>query len=106
MQSTNPHPEEPDLSYICGTYIVECDEFPGIYKFMQYLDKLRYCEYSDTAQDWFTFHNDIIQSHWVIFVSCLPKDMDRLRYVANRMRYDISVIDNSSDEADDLLPFI
>ena len=99
------YPEEPDLSYICKTYMVVCDEYPGVYEFLKFLDKLQYAECSEYPQDWFTIKNGIIQSHWIVFVSCLPKDMDRLSYIRKYLGYDISIIDSTKEESDDYLPF-
>lgn len=97
------HPNN-DYGVICGDYMVCCDEYPGIYQFMSFLKNLIGCDYSDAPQDWFRMRNGMIQSHWVIFVSCLPKDMLRLRHVANHMKYDIEIIDD--DDLDDLIPFV
>lgn len=88
----------------CRDYVVECDDYAGIYLFMSYLKNLHGCDYSDAPQDWYRMKNGIIQSHWIIFVSCIPRDMLRMRHVANRFdKYDISIIED--DDIDDMIPF-
>ena len=102
-----PPPREPDLRDlwpILEDYIVTCDEYPGVYRFMDFLKHLRYCDYSGPT-DWFNFKHGIIQSHWCLFVTCRPQDMDRLMYVAKRLQYNIDIINEDSEE-DMYLPFV
>ena len=93
------------LGFLCKDYMIVCDEYPGVYQFMSFLENLYACDYSESPQDWFSMKDGMIQSHWIIFVSCLPKDMEKLKYIADRSeKYDISIIED--DDLDDMIPFI
>lgn len=88
---------------ILKDYMVTSDEYQDSYNFIPLLKHLYYYDSSDSPQEWFTYKNERIKAHWIIFVTCRPQDMDRLSCVARRMGLNIEV---REDEPDDmLLPF-
>lgn len=90
----SPAPIEriPDLSEcgVLGDYELMCEEYPGAYEMSRFLEKLRYCDYSQ-PQDDFYFHRGVIHSQWIIFFTCRPTDAARMAYVAKQLRYPISI---------------
>jgi len=85
MRSINygPPPIEMDLDssrFILSDYEVSCEEYPGIWTAMQYLDHIPMCDRSTPMDDVY-FVNGIIRSHWVVFFTCRPKDAEALEYV-------------------------
>ena len=82
----------PDLSEcgILGDYELMCEEYPGAYEMSRFLEKLRYCDYSQ-PQDDFYFSRGIIRSQWIIFFTCRPTDAERMAYVAKRLRFPVSI---------------
>ena len=91
-----PAPVEhiPDLMEcgILGDYALMCDEYPGAYEMGQILATMPYCDFSP-PQDDFYFKDGIIYSNWIIFFTCRPTDALRLAYVANRLKYPITIKD-------------
>lgn len=96
-------PVEPDYSMIYKDYVIKSDNYPDIYNFRSLLDRI-VCDCSEYPQDWFNCKDGIIRSHWLIFVCAIPKDVERLECVANRMGLDISIIDEEDDDLM-MLPF-
>ena len=96
MRSINycPAPIErlPDLTEcgVLGDYELSCEEYPGVYEMSQFLETLRYCDYSQ-PQDDFYFHKGIIRSQWVIFFTCRPTDAERMAYVAQRLQFPVNI---------------
>lgn len=98
-----PPPIERDFDTyksIFSDYEISCDEYPGIWTAIQYLDNIPTCDRSTPMDDVY-FSNGIIQSHWIIFVTCRPRDAEALEYVFRRFipKYYIS-IRNCDSEGD------
>ena len=101
-----PSPREPDLDRfwaILKDYIITSDEYQDTYNFMPLLRHLRYYDSSDSPQEWYTYKENNLQARWIIFVTCRPQDMDRLKCIAKRMNLCIEVIDQEPDDM--YLPF-
>lgn len=64
---------------LTSDYIFKCDNYAVAYIFMQFLDKLRMCERSDIEEDYCYPYSRII------FFTCLPRDAERMKYVANHI---------------------
>lgn len=90
---------------ILRDYTITADEYPDIYNFLPLLSHIRYCDCSDSPTDWYAVKDGHVTNHWLIFVSCRPQDMDRLKYVARRMGLDIRVFEEEN-APDMYLPFV
>ena len=64
---------------LTSDYMFKCDNYAVAYNFTQFLDKLRMCERSDIEEDYCYPYSRII------FFTCLPRDAERMKYVANHI---------------------
>lgn len=102
----NPSPREPDLDRfwsILKDYTVVSDDYHDVYEFLPLLRHLVFYDSSDSPQEWFTYKHDHLRARWIIFVTCRPQDMERLKCVARRMNLFIDVVETEPDDM--LLPF-
>lgn len=86
------------MNIITKSYEFRCSNYAVAYNFIQYLDRLRYCDYSGIIDDFISPP----ASEWIIFFTCLPKDAERLRKVANyipsSIPANIRIIDENEEE--------
>lgn len=60
-------------------YVFICDNYAVAYQLMSVLDRIKFCEYSMPVDDcWWPYS-------WLIFFTCLPKDVRRIGYIAKRI---------------------
>ena len=64
---------------LTNDYVLKVDNYSVGYMLLPILDKIRMCEHSQLVDDcWFPYS-------WSIFITCMPKDIDRIRCIANRI---------------------
>lgn len=60
-------------------YIFKCDNYAVAYNLIPFLNKIDMCEHSDIVDDcWWPYS-------YIIFFTCLPKDVQRILCMANRI---------------------
>lgn len=100
MRSTEygPPPIEFPMEAITKDFEFRCDNYAVAYTFIQFLNQLYLCDHSGVLDD-FVYKNGIPVSDWVVFFTCLPKDADRMTYVAKYIPYG-STITIKNEEGD------
>lgn len=72
--------EDRMFNALTSDYMFKCDNYAVAYLFKEFfLSRLKMCEYSDITEDCFFPYSKII------FITCRPQDMIRMKYVANRI---------------------
>lgn len=71
--------EDRMFNAITSDYMFKCDNYAVAYKFKQFLNNLKNCEYGDIVDDCFFPFSSII------FFTCRPQDALRMKYVAKRI---------------------
>ena len=74
-----PEDEMRLFNLLTSDYLFKCDNYAVAYNFIRFLDKLKMCEHSDITEDYFWPYSR------VVFFTCLPKDAERMKYVAKRI---------------------
>lgn len=71
--------EDRTFNAITSDYTFKCDNYSVAYQFKQFLDNLKFCEHSGIVDDyWYPYS-------YIIFVTCRPQDIMRMKYVARRI---------------------
>lgn len=60
-------------------YMLVCDNYAVAYQLLPILDRIRFCEHSGITDDCFYLYS------WLIFITCMPKDIERIKYIAKRI---------------------
>lgn len=60
-------------------YMLVCDNYAVAYKLLPILDKIQFCEHSGITDDCFYIYS------WLIFITCMPRDIERIKCIANRI---------------------
>lgn len=60
-------------------YLFKCDNYSVAYQLLLILDKVRFCEHSEMTDDCFYPYS------WLIFITCRPEDIGRIKCIANRI---------------------
>ena len=60
-------------------YLFVCDNYAVAYQLLPILDRIQFCEHSGVTDDCFYLYS------WLIFITCTPKDIERIKYIANRI---------------------
>lgn len=60
-------------------YMLVCDNYAVAYKLLPILDRIQFCEHSGITDDCFYIYS------WLIFITCLPRDIERIKYIAKRI---------------------
>ena len=69
---------------ITKDYEFRTTNYAVAYQFLQFLNKLKLCEHTDIYDD-YSFKGNSVYSDWVIFFTCMPKDMMRMGFIAKRI---------------------
>ncbi len=64
---------------LTNDYMFVCDNYAVGYQLMPILDKIEFCEHSMMTDDCFWPYS------WVIFITCRPEDIGRIKCIANRI---------------------
>ena len=64
---------------LTNDYMFKCDNYAVAYKLLQLLDKIEMCEHSDMTDDVFYPYS------FIIFITCRPKDIERIKCVAKKI---------------------
>lgn len=73
------------FNMLTSDYMFKCDNYAVAYMFREFfLKKLKMCEYSDITEDCFWPYSKII------FITCRPQDMLRMKYVAKNLKSSIN----------------
>ena len=92
-----PYPREDALLDILTTdYEFIADEYVTAWKFRQFLKNLRMCDYSDILDDIY-YARGIVMCRRVIFFSCMPRDVDRMTFVLERIGGAASIADDEGE---------
>ena len=76
--------EDQLFDLLTKNYIFRCDNYAVAYQLMSVLDHIKFCEYSMPVDDcWWPYS-------WLIFFTCMPKDVERICCVAKRIPSSIS----------------
>ena len=60
-------------------YMLVCDNYAVAYQLLPILDQFRFCEHSGITDDCFYIYS------WIIFITCMPRDIERIKFIANRI---------------------
>lgn len=60
-------------------YQFVCDNYAVGYQLLSILDRIQMCEHSPLTDDCFWPYS------WIIFITCMPKDIERIKYIAKRI---------------------
>lgn len=61
---------------LTNDYVFKCDDYMVAYNLLRILDNFKMCEHSSIVDDcWWP-------SSWVIFITCMPMDIGRIKCVA------------------------
>lgn len=60
-------------------YMLVCDNYAVAYQLLPILDRIPFCEHSGVTDDCFYLYS------WLVFITCLPRDIERIRCIANRI---------------------
>ena len=94
IKQHSPYPREDDLmDILTKDYEFVSDEYPVAWKFRQYLKNLRLCDFSEILDDVY-YSGDVVMCRRVIFFSCMPKDIDRMSFVLERLGVSASIVDD------------
>ena len=74
-----PDEEMKLFNLLTSDYIFKCDNYAVAYKLIQFLDRLKMCEHSEITEDYYWPYSR------VVFITCLPKDLQRMKWVARRI---------------------
>ena len=78
--------EERMFNAITCDYEFRCTNYAVAYTFSKFLEKLKWCESSAILDDCYSPFNVLTNPYdWVIFFTCRPQDMLRMKYVAHRI---------------------
>ena len=87
--------ENKTFNALTSDYMFKCDNYSVAYTFKEYfLKRLKFCEYSDITEDCFFPYSKII------FITCRPQDMLRMKYVAHHIPSSIKANIHIYDEED------
>lgn len=72
--------DEDDLfKMLTNDYMFKCDNYAVAYNLLQLLDKIDMCEHSDMTDDVFYPYS------FIIFITCKPKDIERIKCIAKKL---------------------
>ena len=83
------------FNLLTDDYVFKCDNYAVAYNLLRILDRMNMCEHSNMVDDCFWPYS------WVIFITCRPRDIERIRCVAKRLPSSVPAnirIYNSEDE--------
>ena len=60
-------------------YMLVCDNYAVAYQLLPILDRIHFCEHSGVTDDCFYLYS------WLIFITCMPRDIERIKYIAKRI---------------------
>lgn len=60
-------------------YMLVCDNYAVAYQLLPILDKFQFCEHSGITDDCFYLYS------WLIFITCMPRDIERIKCIAKRI---------------------
>ena len=81
---------------LTNDYEFRCDNYSVAYQLLPILDKFRLCEHSNMVDDCFWPYS------WIIFITCRPEDIGKIKYIANRIpssiNANIRILDENEEE--------
>ena len=81
---------------LTNDYEFRCDNYAVAYQLLPILDKFQLCEHSNMVDDCFWPYS------WIIFITCRPKDIGRIKRIANRIpssiKANIRILDENEVE--------
>lgn len=60
-------------------YMFKCDNYAVAYNLLNILKNFDMLEHSEIRDDCFYIYS------WIIFITCLPKDIERIKHIAKRL---------------------
>lgn len=89
------------MDVLARDYEFVTDEYPAAYQFRLYLRNLHMCDYSEILDDiYYTTDytgEPMIRCRRVIFFSCLPKDVERMTYILERLGRHAEILDSEGE---------
>lgn len=83
------------FNLLTDDYVFKCDNYAVAYNLIRLLDNFHMCEHSNIVDDcWWPYS-------WVIFITCLPQDIERIYYISKNLPSTIDAniqIYNSDEE--------
>ena len=67
------------FNQLTSDYCFRCDNYAVAYQLLPILDKVKLCEHSSLTDDCFWPYS------WIIFITCRPEDIGRIKCIANRI---------------------
>ena len=67
------------FNLLTSDYMLVCDNYAVAYQLMPILDRVKLCEHSGLTDDCFYPYS------WIIFITCRPEDIERIKCVAKRI---------------------
>ena len=64
---------------LTNDYMLVCDNYAVAYQLLPILDRIQFCEHSGITDDCFYLYS------WLIFITCMPRDIERIKYIAKRI---------------------
>lgn len=71
------------VKILTDDYVFKCDNYSVAYQLLYFLDKFDMCEHSQVMDEY------IWPYSWIIFITCKPRDVLRIKCVANRIKSSI-----------------
>ena len=68
-----------NFNLLTEDYIFKCDNYSVGYNLIQIIDHMEMCEHSNIVDDCFWPYS------WIIFITCRPKDILRIKHIAERL---------------------
>lgn len=81
---------------ITKDYMFKCDNYSVAYNLIRFLDNMELCEHSDMTDDVFYPYS------FIIFITCRPKDVDRIKCIAkcipSSIKANVKIYDENEEE--------